>query len=137
MIDHWKAGGPAGAYSISGVKFTTSRLVAEKMIKYIFSNRKKKSYKELFNTNNNDDEIFFKYNEEIDKHKLEILKKVIDNESVIHLSDLVSRRTSISDNPKRAVNSTDELKKIFPDLKNSWNNEILTLKDELFGNYEV
>ncbi len=137
MIDHWKAGGPAGAYSISGVKFTTSRLVAEKMIKYIFSNRKKKSYKELFGIKNSDNEVFFEYNEKIDKRKLEVLKKVVNNESVIHLSDLASRRTSISDNPKRAVNAADELKKLFPGLEDGWNDEILSLKDELYGNYEV
>ncbi|MEJ5364721.1 MAG: FAD-dependent oxidoreductase [Desulfosoma sp.] len=35
IIDHGKLGGPDGLYSISGVKFTTARLVAEKTIKRI------------------------------------------------------------------------------------------------------
>ena len=37
--DHGPAGGPRGLYSVSGVKFTTARLVAEKTLQQIFADR--------------------------------------------------------------------------------------------------
>ena len=41
IIDHAKHDGPRGLFSISGVKFTTSRLVAEKTLNRIFPENKK------------------------------------------------------------------------------------------------
>jgi glycerol-3-phosphate dehydrogenase len=35
--DHGEAGGPRGLYSVSGVKFTTARRVAEKTLRRIFA----------------------------------------------------------------------------------------------------
>lgn len=38
VVDHGAKGGPAGLYSVGGIKFTTARLVAEKIWKMIGSN---------------------------------------------------------------------------------------------------
>jgi len=38
LIKHEKLGGPSGLYSVSGVKFTTARLVAEKTLRMIYKN---------------------------------------------------------------------------------------------------
>jgi glycerol-3-phosphate dehydrogenase len=39
VYDHGARGGPRGLYSVSGVKFTTARLVAAKTLRAIFGNR--------------------------------------------------------------------------------------------------
>lgn len=40
ILDHGKNGGPIGLYSVSGVKFTTARLVAEKVIDQILASQR-------------------------------------------------------------------------------------------------
>ena len=40
LLDHGKNGGPFGLYSVSGVKFTTARLVAEKVIDQILTSQR-------------------------------------------------------------------------------------------------
>ncbi|TFG79675.1 MAG: FAD-dependent oxidoreductase, partial [Chrysiogenales bacterium] len=42
ILDHGTQGGPAGLFSVSGVKYTTSRLVAEKTMKKVFPGCKAK-----------------------------------------------------------------------------------------------
>jgi glycerol-3-phosphate dehydrogenase len=39
IVDHAEQGGPKGLYSVSGVKYTTSRLVAEKTLKRTFKGK--------------------------------------------------------------------------------------------------
>jgi glycerol-3-phosphate dehydrogenase len=39
IVDHAREGGPKGLYSVSGIKFTTARRVAEKTLTLIFSGR--------------------------------------------------------------------------------------------------
>ena len=41
IIDHSKTNGPRGLFSLSGVKFTTARLIAEKTLKMILKNNVK------------------------------------------------------------------------------------------------
>jgi len=40
VIDHSQLGGPKGLYSISGIKFTTARLVAERTLNMVFPQQK-------------------------------------------------------------------------------------------------
>ncbi len=40
ILDHGRNGGPIGLYSVSGVKFTTARLVAEKVIDQILTSQR-------------------------------------------------------------------------------------------------
>ena len=39
ILGHGDHGGPAGLFSVSGVKYTTSRLVAEKTMRRVFPGR--------------------------------------------------------------------------------------------------
>jgi glycerol-3-phosphate dehydrogenase len=109
IVNHADQGGPKGFYSISGVKFTTSHLVAKRTIKQIFFENKKtkvssddlfrKSEKEssprgIFNL-----EDFWMSNIEDWKRELMSLKK---NESVRNFGDLIFRRTNLWENPEIA-----------------------------------
>ena len=104
IIDHSESGGPKGLFSIAGIKFTTSRLFAEKTINMIFP-RTKGSDVTPININKKECGLFdFDwYPDEYDSSWKEILKKIIERESVVHLDDLILRRTSIGDNPSRAL----------------------------------
>ena len=104
IIDHSESGGPKGLFSIAGIKFTTSRLFAEKTINMIFP-RAKGSDVTPININKKECGLFdFDwYPDEYDSSWKEILKKIIERESVVHLDDLILRRTSIGDNPSRAL----------------------------------
>ena len=116
ILDHSKSGGPEGLFSISGVKFTTARLVAEKTINKIFSDNKNSTNVSM------DSPIYekclglFDYNwypEENDPDWKEILVKIVNNESVLHLDDLVLRRTSIGDNPVRTLDLAQKISYLF------------------------
>ncbi len=122
-IDHSTNGGPAGLYSITGVKFTTSRLVADKTIKKIFPDRKPSGYESIFNIEEDHGDISFKYDQNVNEESLIKLKKIVEEESVLHLSDLILRRTSLGENPKRALDSIEKLRPIFTGDKKWWAKE--------------
>jgi len=110
IINHADDGGPFGLFSISGVKFTTSRLVAEKTLTLVFPERKvpKVTRAGTFRpspSEQNEQGIFafdwhFTAN---DSNWKDVLRSLIDGESVQHLDDLILRRTTLGDNPERAL----------------------------------
>ncbi len=122
IINHKKYGGPDGLYSLSGVKLTTSRLVAEKVLSAIFDKNIINSVKKLTFPVSSDLEygrFDFDWNPEKDKRNWQdVLKYKIENEYVVHLSDLLLRRTTIGDNPGNALNVAREICKLF-----EWNSE--------------
>jgi glycerol-3-phosphate dehydrogenase len=109
ILDHARHGGCQGLYSVSGVKFTTARLVAEKTLNAIFSlQRSAKSgttdplalptlpeYQGCV-----DYDWYPAFNEQ---SWLADLSTLVKEESVQHLDDLVFRRTSLGDRPDRAL----------------------------------
>ena len=117
--DHGATGGPKGAFSVSGVKFTTARLVAEKVIKQVFSNRtlipvsKRERAK---STPLNDLGSIYSYDwqpDDINQEWKKQLKNIIKEQSVLHLEDLILRRTTLGDNPLRALAIAPELVQLF------------------------
>lgn len=132
VIDHSENGGPQGLHSISGVKFTTSRLVAESLIRQIFPSRSPIPYNSIFKTEDPDrSDIFFKYSDNINGENIKQLKNIIENESVFHLTDLILRRTSLGENPERALNALKEIKDIFPWDEKKWQLEKQQLEKDL------
>ncbi|HVO73727.1 MAG TPA: FAD-dependent oxidoreductase [Ignavibacteriaceae bacterium] len=108
ILDHSHSKGPKGLFSLSGVKFTTARLVALKALDYIFPNLPGRNIEADFHYDlipKNEIGIFdFNwFRDEHDNSWKENLKKIIDEESVMHLDDLILRRTDIGDNPLRAL----------------------------------
>ena len=134
LIDHSKKNGPKGLFSISGVKFTTSRLVADKTIQQLFPGLAKISYRQLIKPQK--EEIRFEYNWH-PRHNgdLNTLKDIAKNESVLHLSDLMLRRTSLGDNPERAIAMLPKLKKMFSWDNKKWDLEVENLRIELRKRY--
>ena len=104
ICDRSRQGGLKGLYSVAGVKFTTSRLVADKTLKLIFPTRKKVANnltppKDTMTLK----QLDYDWLPDNDSAWLQPLQKIVAEEAVIHLDDLVLRRTSLGDNPKRAL----------------------------------
>lgn len=116
ILDHSESGGPKGLFSISGVKFTTARLVAEKTINKVFSDSKNSISTAMNSTTDEKCLGLFGYNwypEDNNPGWKEFLLKIINNESVLHLDDLVLRRTSIGDNPTRSLDLAGKISYLF------------------------
>jgi glycerol-3-phosphate dehydrogenase len=101
ILDHSEKGGPRGFYSLSGIKFTTARLVAEKLLKKIFPDSRNRygSLFEIFQTPGNGKYIGRDFavgrKEPLDGPLLEALREIADQESVATLDDLLFRRTNL------------------------------------------
>lgn len=111
IIDHSINGGPKGFYSVSGIKFTTARKVAEKLIDKLIpqlSNPKIPHHLRCpppkdATTTASDNYAFDWTPREGDTEWMAALLDIAREEAVIHLDDLVVRRTSLGDNPLRAM----------------------------------
>ncbi|MCI5222144.1 MAG: FAD-dependent oxidoreductase [Candidatus Electrothrix sp. AR4] len=121
--DHGKLNGPQGLYSVSGVKFTTARKVAEKTIKTIFPEKTPlaaDSVRRQYAPTLEHLETKFAYdwqpenNDEGSSGWRETLSAIIREQSVQHLDDLLIRRTTIGDNPLRALEVAPVISEIFP-----------------------
>ncbi len=128
IFDHSREGGPEGLFSISGVKFTTSRLVADKTLTRVFPNAKKLSHEKVLERRERGN-ISFDYDwEPSGEEDLNLLKEIVENESVLHLSDLILGRTSLGDHPERAIKILPKIRSIFNWDNNKWENEITRTK---------
>ncbi len=123
IVNHGKEGGVDGLYSISGVKFTTSRAVAEKALKEIFPNNiKTRRLRGKSNDARIRDRAYeydFSWNPSAsDTDWLDDLKAKISEESVCHIDDLLFRRTSLGDNSKRTIELAPLVAELF-----SWDSD--------------
>ena len=134
LIDHKKFNGPIGFYSVSGVKFTTARSVAEKTLKMIFRSRINAIELNLKGRPTSG----FLYNVEELGKKLRnrgvggrsALKSMIESEAIIHLDDLVYRRSNWFNFPDQIFDHLEELCSLFP-WDNSRKIDELNRLDEL------
>jgi glycerol-3-phosphate dehydrogenase len=121
IIDHAQTGGSQGFFSISGVKFTTSRLVAEKTLNLIFPAKQfdtrifeQNSIFDLPDTAENrgifnlDRKSFFEDNQWKDK-----LSTLVEEESVCYLDDVVMRRTNLWERSEMIKTATRYLGDLF------------------------
>ena len=118
IFDHSQQNNIKGLYSVSGVKFTTSRLVAAKTITKIFPHIKgtHNNVNSLINSNRSLPNGIFDYDwtpKPNDSNWQHNLGKIITEESVQHLDDLIFRRTSLGDNPDRALVSANTISQLF------------------------
>ncbi|MBM9512986.1 FAD-dependent oxidoreductase [Desulfogranum marinum] len=118
--DHGASGGPQGIYTVSGVKFTTARLVAEQALRTIFPHFKKDAAQPDFASSIQspaEPDGLFSYDwypEAGDEQWQERLSRIICNQSVHHLEDLILRRTTLGDNPHRALDIAPRITALFP-----------------------
>lgn len=131
IIDHSQHGGPQGLFSLSGVKFTTARLVAEKVLKQVFPDDTRKSLPDLNFPQKSESEYgVFDFDWSLNQKTIkEILKKKIETEGVVHLQDLLLRRTTLGDNPWLALKNAEELSNLFDWDHERKKEEIESLKE--------
>lgn len=120
IFNHANHGGPRGLYSISGVKFTTARLVAEKTLKRIYPENK--AGKDIDTTSfkppedaQGDRGIFhFHWRPAAEESEWKaVLRSLVEEEAVQHLDDLILRRTTLWENPSRAFEIVPNICKLF------------------------
>ena len=118
IVRHRDHGGPAGLFSVSGVKYTTSRLVAEKALHRIFPGRPGRE-PQAPPTEANSGRWFFDYDwmpGAADAGAIASLKALVEEEAVVHLDDLILRRTGLGENRRRISELLPRLRPLF-----SWN----------------
>lgn len=99
VLDHSAIGGPAGLISISGVKFTTSRLVAHHALTTIFGDLDSSLPAQTRPEPQTGWSASGSMTSEGDLDGLlKDLKRIMDQEWVVHLDDLVLRRTTLWEN---------------------------------------
>ena len=99
--DHAAGGGPRGLFSVSGVKYTTAREVAETTLRRAFPNlaavgegTDRPAAAEL-------PELPTDGGTEITEEAAATLRAFAADEAVVHLDDLLLRRGSWADDPRR------------------------------------
>lgn len=105
VLDHARRGGPAGLWSVSGVKYTTSRLVAEQTLRRCFA----ASGRDLDVrpgagrppplTGPTDALPACPTERDVDEAK-RLIEAIVEEEAVIHMDDLLSRRTDWGTDPE-------------------------------------
>ncbi|MGB3223703.1 MAG: FAD-dependent oxidoreductase [Desulforhopalus sp.] len=95
LVDHGVDNGPSGFFSISGVKFTTARHVAERTLKTLFPNHKAQPYNDNFSPSG----LHGKRGLGINVTDMESWRLLKMEESVVTLADLVIRRSDLTDWP--------------------------------------
>lgn len=129
IVDHSEHNGPKGLFSLSGVKLTTSRLVAEKVLNKVLDNKAVKQNELEFTQKTEKEFGVFDFDWDInDEILLKIVKRKIENESVVHLDDLLLRRTTLGDNPVNALKHAEEICRLFNWDADKTNAEIERLK---------
>lgn len=114
IIDHGEEGGPKGLFSLSGVKLTTSRLVAEKVLNIVVPDKNRIEKNIEFEQKSEQEYGVFDFDWDLSQNGIkEILKHKIKNESVVHLQDLLLRRTTLGDNPPNALKYAREICELF------------------------
>jgi glycerol-3-phosphate dehydrogenase len=105
--DHGATGGPAGLFSVSGVKYTTARLVAEKTLRRLLAARGLEMPPPAAPR---PEPVDWPTREELERPggspPEELARRVRDlasSEAVLHLDDLMLRRTDWGCDPRRAA----------------------------------
>ena len=106
--DHAAQAGPPGLFSVSGVKYTTARAVAERTLRKIYPHLKTVSHgqdhAERQPVNSPLDLEHFTLTDEAGQHEIgERLRQLVDEEAVLHLDDLIIRRTDWSGDARRTM----------------------------------
>lgn len=110
IFNHGGSGGVRGLYSIAGVKFTTARLVAQKTLETAFpkmrsvSSSARKQIAPPPEVGRARGIFDYHWHPQAEDTAWEAeLTEIVATESVVHLDDLILRRTSLGDNPHRAL----------------------------------
>jgi glycerol-3-phosphate dehydrogenase len=105
ILDHGARGGPVGLWSVSGVKFTTARLVAEKTLRHAFASEGRDLRVRLGSNRpmpacaiGRDDPRTLL--QDADQSMAESVRQLIEEEAVVYMEDLLLRRTDWGRDPQ-------------------------------------
>jgi glycerol-3-phosphate dehydrogenase len=120
VIDHGRVGGPDGLVSVSGVKMFASEQVAARVLQLLtrrfFEDRALRGQDEVRRPSPSVGwELSAKHgcaSAPLDEHR-ERIKTIIDEESVVHLDDLVFRRTTLWENARYWADHPEPLLSLF------------------------
>jgi len=130
IVSHGEHQGPAGMFSVSGVKYTTSRLVAEKAMKRIFPASRAESATPPAEANSG--RWFFDYDwKPPASWDAGVLRNLVEEEAVVHLDDLLFRRTGLGENRRRAADLLPRLRGLFPWNDLRWRQECERVQGQL------
>jgi glycerol-3-phosphate dehydrogenase len=105
-VDHARTGGPLGLWSISGVKYTTARLVAEQTLRRVFASSGR-DLRVRPRTERPEPAPALLASEvppvlSVDTGEIaKVLTTVVDEEAVVYIDDLLHRRTEWTADPRR------------------------------------
>jgi glycerol-3-phosphate dehydrogenase len=104
IVDHGAAGGPAGLFSLSGVKLTTSREVADAALARAFPAARPGPYAQLARPRHrgHPGDCPFRWMPQGDCWSDDLMRSRAQ-QAVLHLEDFLLRRSSLGDNPARAL----------------------------------
>jgi glycerol-3-phosphate dehydrogenase len=120
VVDHSESGGPWGLFTVSDVKFTTARRLAADFLRRRFPSRTpiaELAFRRPRASLPPDYPYFHIPREDDDDWKVP-LRQAIEREAAWTLEDLLLRRSTLGDNPARALALAGEAAKLF-----SWSEE--------------
>ncbi|RUM45622.1 MAG: hypothetical protein DSY80_03115 [Desulfocapsa sp.] len=110
IVDHGLAGGPTGLYSVGGIKFTTARLVAEKILGLAAKGNAVAPMPGMDH---------YSYQECKKRDDLEEYRSILSRDkSIVHLDDLLLRRSTLWETGAESLQFAEKLCDLFP-----WNEE--------------
>ena len=124
ILSHADHQGPAGLFSVSGVKYTTSRLVAEKAMRRIFPGTRAKRLPAPPEANSRRGFSAYEWTaaEAVSAAAADI-KMMLAEEAVVHLDDLLFRRSGLGENRRRLMDLLPLLRPLFPWNDLRWQQE--------------
>ncbi len=134
ILSHGEHQGPSGLFSVSGVKYTTSRLVAEKAMRRIFPGTRTRAQRSPAPPQANSRRGFSAYEwtatEAVTKTAADIAMMQAE-EAVVHLDDLLFRRCGLGENRRRVLEMLPLLRPLFAWNDLRWQQECDRVKDLL------
>lgn len=130
VVDHGARGGPAGFFSLAGIKLTTARRVADKVLGRAFPSAPPAPYAAFARPEGRppDPEYPFDWMPPPGDNAWTVpLRQAVTAEAAVHLDDLVLRRSSLGDNPARAAALAGDAAALF-----DWDRERRTREVEAF-----
>jgi glycerol-3-phosphate dehydrogenase len=140
VIDHGRSGGPDGLISVSGVKMFASQQVASKVLRTvarrIFPDRTLRGEREVQRPSPGagwDPPMDLGIGSGAFNKNREGLRKIIDEESVMHLDDLVLRRTTLWENRRIWMENPGSLLSLFTWDEETEMRESARLRESMSG----
>jgi glycerol-3-phosphate dehydrogenase len=132
IVAHGDHQGPAGLYSVSGVKYTTARLVAEKAMRRIFPGTRAQRSPAPAAADSRRGFSAYEWTaaEAVSKAAADI-RMMQAEEAVVHLDDLLFRRSGLGENRRRVMDMLPLLRPLFAWNDVRWLQECARVKDLL------